>query len=104
MRVVGRAVDRVEHPAERRGRVAVAAGLELLAEHDVIGKPLGDHRAELALDLEVDLGDQIDRALLVDADVGAEAGQLDLAGANDRFDRGGEVLRWDRVRHRSPAS
>ena len=51
VRIVGRAVDRVEYPAERRRGLAVAARLELLAQHDVIGKSLGDHRAELALDL-----------------------------------------------------
>ena len=70
----------------------------------MIGEPLGDHRAELALDLQIDLGDEIDRALLVDAHVGAEPGQLHLAGADDGFDGGGEIEGRKRIRHRSPAS
>ena len=61
-----------------------------LGEHVVIGKALGDQRAEHLLDFEVDLGDEIDRALLLDAHAGAELGHLEIAGAHDRFDRGRE--------------
>ena len=69
-----------------------------LGEHVVIGKALGDQRAEHALDFEVDLGDEIDGALLVDAHARAELGHLQIAGAHDRFDGGGEKDR--RVRER----
>ena len=100
VRIVGRAVDRVEYPAERRGGLAVAASLELLAQHDVTGESLGDHRAELPLDLQVDLGDQVDRAFLVDAHVAAEPRQLHVAGTNHRLDRGGQILGRDDLRHR----
>src|SRR5918994_426755 len=48
-------------PRRRTGRA------ELLGQHVVIGKALGDQRAKHAFDFEVDLGDEIDRALLVDA-------------------------------------
>ncbi len=59
----------------------------------MIGKALRDHRAEHPLDFEIDLGDEIDRALLLDAHAGAELGHLEIAGAHDRLDRGGEELR-----------
>ena len=62
----------------------------------MIGKPLGDQRAELALDLEVDLGDEIDRALLVDAHRAAEVRHLHVAGADDRLDGGREKDRRER--------
>ena len=52
----------------------------------MIGKALGDQRAEHPLDLHVDLGDEIDRAFLFDVEV-ARAGQLHGAGLHDRFDR-----------------
>src|SRR5262245_41305884 len=54
----------------------------------MIGKPFGDHRAEHPLDLEVHFGAEIDRALLLDTHAGAELGDLQIAGAHDRFDRG----------------
>ena len=99
-----RAVDRIEDPAEMRDLLAAIAGAELLAEHMVIGKPFGDHRAEAALDLDVDLGDEIDHALLVDAEVLAEMRQLHLAGAHDRFDSRGKEQWLGNVRHRATAS
>ena len=88
MGVVRRAVDRIEHPAGP-GRHRRAAA-HLFGQHLVIGKSLGDELAEHPLDRHVDLGDQIDRALLVDAHVAAEARHLHVAGAHDRLDRGGE--------------
>ena len=42
----------------------------------MIRKALGDELAEHPLDGDVDLGDEIDGALLVDADVAAEARHL----------------------------
>ena len=80
------------------------AGAELLAEHGVIGKSLGNHRAEPALDLDVDLGDEIDDALLVDAELAAEVRHLHLAGTHDRFDGRGEQERLRNVSHRTTAS
>ena len=56
----------------------------------MIGKALRDHRAEHPLDFEIDLGDQVDGAFFFDTDAGAELGDLEIAGAHDRFDRGGE--------------
>src|SRR5262249_26739549 len=69
VRVVGGAVERIEDPAVAGRGVAIPRLLELLAEHDVAREALGDERAEPALDLEVDLGDEIDRALLGDVNV-----------------------------------
>ena len=74
----------------QRWRAPRAAAADLLGEHVVIGKALRDQRAEHALDFEIDLGDEIDRALLLDAHAGAERGDLHIAGADDRFDGGGE--------------
>ena len=57
----------------------------------MIGKALGDQRAEHALDRDVDLGDEIDRALLVDRGRRVpKLRHLHVAGADDRFDGGGE--------------
>ena len=74
----------------QRCRAPRDAAAELFGEHVVIGKALRDQRAEHPLDFEIDLGDEIDRALLVDAHARAELGDLEIAGAHDRFDRGGE--------------
>ena len=52
----------------------------------MIRKALRDHRAKHALDLEVDLGDEIDLALFFDTDAGVELRDLQIAGAHDRFD------------------
>ena len=70
----------------------------------MIGKPLGDHGAESALDLDVDLGDEIDDALLVDAEVLAEMRHLHFARAHDGFDGRGEEQRCEGVSHRRRAS
>ena len=49
----------------------------------------------------VDLRDEIDGALLVDAEIrGAEVLHLHAAGVHRRLDRGGEEDWWDGVRHR----
>ena len=69
------------------------AAAELLGQHFVIGKALRDHRAEHPLHFEIDFGDQIDGALLVDTDAGTEPGEVDLAGAHDRFDGRGQEPR-----------
>src|SRR2546426_858107 len=68
------------------------------------GTPLRDERAEHALDLEVDLGDEVDLPFLPDVEVAAEPGHLHRARAQDGFDGGGEKDRRKRVRHRPPAS
>ena len=89
--VVRRAVDRIEHPAVVRNAIPLPRLLELLAEDRVIGKPLGDQRAEILFDRHVDVGDEIDRALLVDPEIGgAEVLHLHAARVHDGFDRGGE--------------
>ena len=70
----------------------------------MIGKPFGDERAEHPLDRDVDLGDEIDRALLVDAEARRRTRHLDVAGASDGLDGGGEKERIGRDRRRSPAA
>ena len=72
------------------GIAALAA--QFLGQDLMIGKALGDQLAEHALDGEVDLGDEIDGALLVDLKVAAELRHLQLAGTDDRLDRGGEKM------------
>ena len=56
----------------------------------MIGKAFGDHRSAHPLALEIDLGDEIDRALLVDVKAGRATRQLDGAGTKNDFDGGGE--------------
>ena len=56
----------------------------------MIRKALRDELAKHALDGKVHLGDEIGGALLVDAEGLAELRHLQLAGTDDRFDRGGE--------------
>ncbi len=105
MCVVRRAVDGVEHPAVLRDPLALPGFLELLAEHGVIREPIRDHRAESALDLDVDVGDEIDRAFLGDAQIAADVRHLDVPGAQRRFDGGGEIDGGRRrLSHRGPAS
>ncbi len=86
VRKVGRAVDRVEHPARTAGDRLVPA--QFLGQHAVIRKTLGDELAEHPLDGEVDLGHQVDDALLVDPQVAAEPRHHGIAGAHDRLDGG----------------
>ena len=87
-------VDRIEHPARARPARSAAPPISS-REHLVIGKSLGDHRAEHPLDGEVDLGHEIDGPLLVDLEVAAELRHLQIAGAGDRLDGGGEKQRID---------
>jgi len=77
---VRRAVDRIAHPNRARGRRGAA---QLLAKHGVRRMALGDERANHPLDGDVHLGDQVDRALLVDAKRAAEGVALKLPGAAD---------------------
>ena len=84
---VGGAVERIEHPAMARPAHASA---ELFRQHVMIREALRDHRAKHPLDFEIDLGDQIDGALFFDTHAGVELGDLEIAGAHDRFDRGRE--------------
>ena len=56
----------------------------------MVGKPFRDQRAKHPFDRDVHLGDEIDRALLVDLERPPELGHLEVAGADDGFDRGGE--------------
>ena len=104
VRVVRRAVDGIEHPAVMRNLARRTAGAELFTEHGMVGEALRDHRAEPALDLDVDLGDEIDRAFLVDAEIAAEVFELDLSRLHDRFDGRGEQQRLRCVSHRPTAS
>jgi len=61
---------------------------KFLRHHLVVRKAFGDERAEHALRRQVHLGHEVDGAFLLDVEVGPEAGSLDLAGAQDRFDGG----------------
>jgi len=54
----------------------------------VVRKAFGDERAKHALDGQIDLRHEIDGALFLDVEVGPEAGALNLAGTEDRFDGG----------------
>jgi hypothetical protein len=54
----------------------------------VIRKALGHERPEHALDFDIDFGDEIDRALLVHAELAAELRHLDGAGAYNGFNGG----------------
>ncbi len=97
VRKVGRPVDRVEYPARATGdRLAPA---QLFGQHGVIRKALGDELAEHPLDGEVDLGHQIDDALLVDPDVAPEPRHHDVARAHDGLDGGDDEQRIARGNH-----
>jgi len=101
VRVVGGAVDRIEHPARAARCRRVAA--ELLRQHLVIGEPLGHHSTKHLLDGDVHVRDEIDGAFLVDAHRAAEAIDLNRAGAHDGLDGGGEekgIARQFRRRNR----
>ena len=65
----------------------------------MIGETLGENRAAQPLALEIDLGDQVDRALLVDAKAGLAPRQLDGAGLKHDLDGSGEE---DRIRRGLP--
>jgi hypothetical protein len=65
----------------------------------MIGKAIRDHRAKHPLDFEIDLGDQIDGAFFLDAHAGVELGDLEIAGAHDRFDGGREEQRGEGGAH-----
>ena len=97
---VGRAVDGVEDPAVPRRR-ARRRPAQLLGQDGVVGETLADEGAEAALDRHVGLGDEVDCALLVDAQVVlAERGELDTAGVEHRFDGGRQEQRVGRGRRR----
>ena len=101
MREVGRAVERVEDPA--MGVATRPAVAELLGEDVVFGEALGEQRPAHVLDLDVDLGDQVDGPLLVDADAGPETRPLDRPGAGDDLDGRRQVAGIGR-RHEAVAS
>ena len=85
MRVVVRAVDRIEHPAVRRaarGRILA----ELFREDGVIGKPLRNQLAEHRLDRDVGFGDEIDRAFVRYLEAALDEAHLNFAGLDDRLD------------------
>jgi hypothetical protein len=104
VRVIRRAVDGIEYPAVRRRRIVIVGRREFLTQHGVIRESFGNHLPELALDLQIDVGDEIDRTLLVDMKIRAEARKLDVAGTGHCLDRRGEIEWWKRIRHWSPAS
>ncbi len=66
------------------------SGAELLGEHIVIGESIRDDGAAHALAFEVDLGDQVDLALLGDAKTGFAPLELNGAGAENDFYSCGE--------------
>lgn len=55
----------------------------------MIGKTLGNHGAAHLLALDIDFGDEIDGAFLLDAEAGFAPGGLNGAGAQDDFAGGG---------------
>src|SRR5688572_27509974 len=90
VRVIRRPVERIEDPSMRRGRMLVWTAAQLLGQHVVVRKALGDHGAAQLLAFQIDLGDEVDRALLVDTEPGLPARHLDGAGAENDFSCGGE--------------
>src|SRR3989442_2967650 len=97
MGVVGRAVERVEDPSVPRRRAIRRAGAQLLGQHVVVRKALRDQRAEHPLALEIDLGDEIDRPFLFDAETRGTPRELDLAGTKDDFGGCREINRIRQV-------
>ena len=59
----------------------------------MVRKAVVDEGAEPGLDGHVHLGDQVDRALLVDPDALSEAGHLHLARVENGLDGRGKPLR-----------
>src|SRR5436190_9355959 len=61
---------------------------------NVVWKPCDEHRvderAEHALDCEIDVGDEIDRPLLVDVNRAADVREPHVAGADDGLDGRGD--------------
>lgn len=64
----------------------------------MVGKAFSQHRAAHPLALEIDFGDEIDRALLVDMKAGRAPCQLNGTGLENDFNRGSEEdrIRWMR--------
>ena len=92
VRVVRRAVDRIEDPARsRRARRRCRPSPRRAPDDRESARR--SSVAEHALDGDVDLGDEVDRAFLVDLEIAAELLHLQLAGADDRLDRRGEEQR-----------
>jgi hypothetical protein len=69
----------------------------LFGEDVVIGKTRTENRSAHPLALEIDLGNQIDRAFLVDVESRFAARQLDSSGVENDLDRCGEEdgIWWD---------
>src|SRR5688572_14489320 len=98
MCVVGGAVERVVHPAVFRRARLLRIAAHLLSEDVVIGKALGNNRPAHPLAFEIDLGHEIDGALLVDVETRGTACELNGAGLEDDFDCGREKD-WIRGTH-----
>ena len=96
VRVVDRAVERVEHPAVPRTRRRAGPVGQLFRKDRVGRKPLLDHAPEPALDFEVDLRHQVDDAFLADPHVGPEVRALHRPGVQDGLGGGGHEQRIDR--------
>ena len=62
----------------------------------MVGKALGQHRPPHLLDLEIDLGDQVDHALLSDAELSPGPRELDLTGPERDLDCRLQVLGVER--------
>ena len=90
MGVIRRAVHRIEHPGAPR--LPLSLDGKFFREDRVVGKPLRDERAKHALDVAIDLGDEIDRSLFLDVKI-VGAGQLHGADLDDGFDRSREKNR-----------
>src|SRR6185503_3540822 len=90
VRVIGRAIERIEDPPETRRARLPGSTAQFLCEDVVMRKALREQRAAHLLALEIDFSDQVDRPLLVDLKAGLAAGHLDLTRPQHDLDCGGE--------------
>src|SRR5215217_2834211 len=93
MREVGGPVDGIENPAVPRGRPVPGRRAELLAEHVVIRVAIRDQLAKGPLDCQVDLGHEVDDALLADGETAADRLELHATSEPYGFDGGREERR-----------
>jgi hypothetical protein len=96
VREVRGAIDGIENPAVPRRRPSRGRCAELLAEHVVIRVAVSNELTKRAFDREINLGDQVDDALLPHGKAAAEGVELHAAGAAHGVDGGGQKGRRDR--------
>jgi hypothetical protein len=96
VRVVRGAVEWIEDPAPARERARGRTRPELLCQHVVSGKTLGDDLPAHAFTLEIHFGDEVDFPFFRHAKSGGLPGELNLAGS--RYDVDGCLEKLGHVR------